>query len=122
MDQQNQTVNIAPQQVSQAALTFLELLDLETTILPTKFRKQISVLEIILQNVATGAAVVVSPDKLQVQSKPEDPRKPPEERPSGDADKAKTETGGDPAEPSLPEADAGVQPPTGTGRGDQSQS
>lgn len=64
----NPPVEMTPQQVAQAAGAGLTLFSLDTTLIPGNLRQQVAVLEVVLQGVASGQAVVVSRDQLQVQS------------------------------------------------------
>ncbi len=67
-----QPINMSAQQIQQAAVAGVELLGLKTTLLPGDLRRQLAVLEVVLQGVIGGHLVVVSPRQLAVESEPND--------------------------------------------------
>ena len=69
-------MEISTQQIVDAAGAGLNFLDRDTTLVPGDLRKQLAVLEVVLQGVATGNLRVVTPDQLRVQSEkgPQDPK------------------------------------------------
>lgn len=75
---QPQQQGISQQQVAEAAAAGLRLFDLDTTLVPGNLRKRIGVLELILQELATGRAVVGQPEQPKVQS-PQGPQPVPDE-------------------------------------------
>lgn len=66
--QNPQVPSITPQQVAEAAGAGVTFLNLDTTLIPGNLRRQLAVLEVVLQNVANGRAQVVTPQPLPVES------------------------------------------------------
>lgn len=73
-----QKMNITEQQVVTAAGVGVDFLNLETTLIPGNLRKQLSVLEVVLTNIASGSFRLVSPEPNDVESGPQ-----PGDRPDG---------------------------------------
>ena len=68
--QQEQGINITDEQMSGAIGAGIQFLNLETTLIPGNMRKQLAVLEVVLQGIGQGALVIASPDQLKVKSNP----------------------------------------------------
>lgn len=66
-----QSPTISPDQIADAAAAGVEMLQLDTTLVPGNLRKRIGLLELILQQVARGHATLANPDQKPVESKPE---------------------------------------------------
>ena len=80
MSEQNQNT-ISPEQVADAAAAGLELFDKEIPMSRT-MRRRISLLELVLNQIASGNAVVVNPPREPVQSSEKTPAKGPAPVPS----------------------------------------
>ena len=61
-------MQLSPDAVRGAVFGGLQLLDLDTTLIPGNLRKQINVLAVILEGVASGNMAIVNPPKPEVQS------------------------------------------------------
>ena len=63
-------ISMSAQQIQQAATAGLDFLGRETTLWPGNLHKQLAVLEVILQGVMAGKLIVVTPQQVAVESKP----------------------------------------------------
>ena len=73
MSEQEQAIaTISTQQIVQSAAAGVEFFNLDTTLIPGNMRKQVAVLEAVLQGVATGNLRVVSPQQNAVESGADD--------------------------------------------------
>ena len=61
-------INLNPQQTHGAALAGLDLINRDTTLIPGSIRGQISILGVILDNLARGTFILANPPKPEVQS------------------------------------------------------
>lgn len=77
---QNQPITLGHQQIAESANAGLRLLNLETTLIPGTLRRQLDVLEVVLQQLTTGQAILANPQPPQVEL-PEDPLQPEPEKP-----------------------------------------
>lgn len=65
---QPQVPTLSPQQVQEAAGAGIGFFNMKSTLIPGDIRRQIAVLEAVLQGIATGNLQVVSPQPVQVES------------------------------------------------------
>jgi hypothetical protein len=63
-----QTVNLDPQQVQQAAGAVTGFFNLDTTLIPGNLRGQVAVITTVLMGIAQGQLMVVSPVEKEVES------------------------------------------------------
>ncbi len=68
-EMQQAPIDISTQQIQQSAAAGVKFLSLETTLVPGNMRKQLAVLEVVLQGVVGGNLMVVSPKQIPVESK-----------------------------------------------------
>ncbi len=68
---QQQQASLTPQQIAQASGAGVQFLNLETTLIPGNIKQQLSVLEVVLQALATGNLQVAQPAETPVESTPE---------------------------------------------------
>lgn len=72
-EQQGQEIKLSAEQMRGAASAGLNLLDRDTTLTPGSMRMQINVLTMVLNGIASGNLVVVSPNQVAVES-PDEPQ------------------------------------------------
>ncbi len=72
-------IQISPQQIMASANAGVDLINRDSTLIPGSLRLQVNVLEVILQGLAQGRFILVSPPPVEVQSDSEggDAKRPP---------------------------------------------